>query len=195
MKTKTLIELLNKADPSGEEECCVDNKDILFLESVGSYYDGRRQTLIRDENETKYYNVKGVKITGEGTKIQIHTHSVYDFLMCNEDGVVETDNERDKERVEDFRKLMKKIDDDFALNTFVEYCEKRFNKDTLDGKLEKDDAASFWAEHPELNKEFNSIGSSILDKKYRFWDCSVSYFHPGGDEFLKYTCGYENDEY
>ncbi len=75
MKTKTLIALLQKADPSGEEECCVGNIDILDVWIEPAYWDGCLQVLKRDEN-SKGYSVIGAKITSKGKKVVIDTHSI-----------------------------------------------------------------------------------------------------------------------
>ncbi len=80
MKTKTLVQLLNEADPSGEIECCVGNVDIHFVERLPGYYDGAYQVLTRDENQKEYYNITGGKYIREGQKIQIHTLSIQDIL-------------------------------------------------------------------------------------------------------------------
>lgn len=84
MKTKKLIELLQAADATGELECCVGNVDIHFVSQEPAYYDGRLEILIRDEN-IRYYNVIGAKITGRGRKIQIHTLSIEDAMIDDPD--------------------------------------------------------------------------------------------------------------
>lgn len=79
MKTKKLIELLNEADPTGEEDVCVGNVDIHFIETLPAYYDGSAQVLIRDEN-SRYYNIIGAKYKRSGHKVQIHTLSITDAI-------------------------------------------------------------------------------------------------------------------
>jgi hypothetical protein len=80
MKTKKLIELLMKEDPSGEAECCIGNNDIHFVEIVPAYYDGRLEILNRDES-LPYYNIVGGKITSRGMKIFINPLSLADVLL------------------------------------------------------------------------------------------------------------------
>ncbi len=79
MKTKDLIAALMQSDPSGEIECCVGNRDIHFVSRGPAYYDGALQVYIRDESN----NIRGVKRTNRGKKIQIHSYSVAD-LLCND---------------------------------------------------------------------------------------------------------------
>jgi len=83
MKTKELIRQLNIADPTGEEEVCVGNADILFVESEPAYYDGHLQVLIRDTTKDPYYNVVGAKYVGKGKKVCIKYHSIESAIMEN----------------------------------------------------------------------------------------------------------------
>lgn len=71
-------------DPSGEEEVCVGNCDIHFVESMPAYYDGALQVLERDP-ECKHYNIIGAKYKRSGRKIQIHVMSITDAIS-NADG-------------------------------------------------------------------------------------------------------------
>jgi hypothetical protein len=75
MKTKKLIEILQKADPDGNLECVVDGKDIYDIEINPGYWDGPYEILERDE-ECEYYNVRGAKITTKGFKLEINTLSI-----------------------------------------------------------------------------------------------------------------------
>lgn len=67
MKSKTLIEMLQKADPTGNEEVCVGNVDIHFVETMPAYYDGTLQVLERNE-ELECYNIIGAKYRRSGVK-------------------------------------------------------------------------------------------------------------------------------
>lgn len=81
MKTKELIKKLQEADPTGEVECCVENKDIYFLNQEGAYYDGPLEVLIHDESKKdKEWSVIGAKITRVGGKVQIRTLSIEDLI-------------------------------------------------------------------------------------------------------------------
>lgn len=88
MKTKKLIELLQEADPSGEEEVCVDNIDIYFVEPKPAYWDGRLQVLKRDES-MKGYNIVGAKWISSGKKINLVTVSIKEAMIDNPDLPVE----------------------------------------------------------------------------------------------------------
>jgi len=83
MKTKDLIQLLNKADSSGEEEVCVGNHDILAVYGMPAYYDGCLQVLVRDKTKEPYYNVVGAKYVRSGVKINIQTWSIEDAIYEN----------------------------------------------------------------------------------------------------------------
>ena len=86
MKSKKLIELLQKEDPSGETEVCVysedGNVDILGLESKPGYWDGCYQILERNW-DSPYYNVIGAQYRSDGDKIMIRGHSIIDALENN----------------------------------------------------------------------------------------------------------------
>lgn len=49
MKTKDLIAELQRVDPSGEIECCIENGDIWSINVEPAYYDGRLQVFQFDE--------------------------------------------------------------------------------------------------------------------------------------------------
>lgn len=77
MKTKDLINELKKADPTGENEVVVCNKDIYFIESLPAYYDGSAEKLIFSETGDKMFPIAG-KFVRKGIKIQINTLSLQD---------------------------------------------------------------------------------------------------------------------
>lgn len=112
MKTKKLIRLLQEADPSGEEEVCVGNVDILAVYKEPAYWDGDLQKLIRDEENT-FYNVIGAEIIRNGFKIQIYTHSIKDAILDNSELPV-TGNITHKraEEIETWREEVRKIDNE-----------------------------------------------------------------------------------
>ena len=90
MKSKELIKQLQELDPLGEIEVCVGNEDIYFAERLPAYYDGRLQVLILDEKKKPYYHIDGLKITGKGDKIKLHTVSLEDILWHNKNAVIDT---------------------------------------------------------------------------------------------------------
>lgn len=110
MKTKELIRLLQIEDPTGEAECCIDNADILCVERMPAYYDGRLEVLIRDPS-LPYYNVVGAKITGSGVKVNIHRHSIEDALYDDPDlpVTVEPGGERYEIDVDEWREAGREV--------------------------------------------------------------------------------------
>jgi hypothetical protein len=119
MKTKDLINLLQKEDPSGELECCVGNEDIYLIEKLPAFYDGPLQILHRSDNPG--YNVIGATIAFNGYKIQIQTLSVQDVISnavdtdYDVDIKVDCENERAQNFIdkwyEEARQLKKETDD------------------------------------------------------------------------------------
>ena len=111
MKTKELIKQLQEADPTGETECCVDNKDIFFVDCEPSYWDGCLQILKRDHT-SKHYNVIGARYTTKGHKISIVTLSIEDAISEDPDLSIEYEGffdgcktmERYQEAVKKWRK-------------------------------------------------------------------------------------------
>lgn len=103
MKTKELVRQLQKEDPSGELEVCVDNIDILHVSREPAYYDGCQEILIRDVN-TKCYDIVGVKITSKGTKIKIHPLSIEDAIFEDPGLPVEIDTDFTNEESNQWRR-------------------------------------------------------------------------------------------
>jgi hypothetical protein len=85
MKSKELIKLLQKADPTGETEVFVDNIDIYSVYKEEMYWDGKPQLLIRDNSKLPYYNIVSGKICYRGDKISIKTLSIEDALVDHPD--------------------------------------------------------------------------------------------------------------
>lgn len=81
MKTKDVIARLQKADPSGELECCINNIDISHIDTLPAYYDGYLEVLMRDE----YDRVVGAKYVGSGKKVFIGTYTIEDVIFDHDD--------------------------------------------------------------------------------------------------------------
>lgn len=90
MKTKELIDKLQKEDPSGELEVCVGNLPIYFLEKLPAYYDGPLEMLIQDRSKDPYYNIVGYKITTKGDKLNVVVYDLDSWLTDDPDGSVDT---------------------------------------------------------------------------------------------------------
>ena len=111
MKTKELIELLQREDPSGELPVCVDGVDVYTGYSVPAYYDGRLQQLIKDETKQNCYNITGIRFLKEGSKVVLRTMSLDDVLWEDPDAVVTYDydpSEKEIQEVEDLRESIKR---------------------------------------------------------------------------------------
>ena len=119
MKTKELIKQLQALDPTGEEEVCIANSDILFIERLPAYYDGVFEVLKRDPVNTSSYNIIGVEFRSKGQKIKIVPHGIEDVLLDEPEMPVYYDSmyseEHRKDRVkqlrEQYRELNKRIED------------------------------------------------------------------------------------
>lgn len=79
MKTKELIELLQKADPDGNTDVTIGNAPISYVDRLPAYYDGRLQRIIYDANNVPRV---GVLCSG-GDKLVIHYRSISDCLSDN----------------------------------------------------------------------------------------------------------------
>lgn len=113
MKSREVIRLLQKIDPSGETEVCVGNRDIWHIYREDAYWDGRLQVLKRNETEKVFFNIAGAKITGKGEKILIRTLSIEELLFDSPDAPVEFEDasDHDKADVEEWRKEGRESED------------------------------------------------------------------------------------
>jgi hypothetical protein len=127
VKTKKLIELLQKEDPTGELEACIGNEDILSLDTVDAYYDGCLEILHRDWS-LPYYNVIGATITSKGAKVRIHTESIEDALFDEPDMPVEVidtfDEKRMADRVGHWREKAREIKDKLEAEMLIRVLQK-----------------------------------------------------------------------
>jgi len=128
MKTKRLIELLQKEDPSGEIEVSVGNQDIHYLQRLEAYWDGCLEVLKRDET-SEYYNITGAKIVSEGLKICIMPLSIEDAIMNDVNLPIEFDSDYTREHYSDvvakqrheMRSVCKKLNDEFIVKALQRY--------------------------------------------------------------------------
>lgn len=81
MQTKELIAELLRADPTGDGEVCVANKDIHFIKRDPAYYDGCLERLIKNLDG----DVISGRITAVGAKIDIVVKSIEDCILDNPD--------------------------------------------------------------------------------------------------------------
>ena len=122
MKTKDLIEQLNKEDPSGELECVVGASDIYFVQRDPMWYDGVPIILLRDKSKEPYYSIKGFKMASAGEKVVLHTMGAEDVLWDNPDCIVELGPSEEKKmgqwvfdkRIE-IKRFVKELDEEKTL--------------------------------------------------------------------------------
>ena len=130
MKTKDLIALLEKTDPTGELECNVNGSDIYFAERLPGYYDGYYEVLIHDPAKKPYYSVAGAKLTTEGEKVRIRTLSAKDALETDPKMPIEVahHNPTTKAKLESmvakWRKEEIDIKNEMESEHFAEYIEE-----------------------------------------------------------------------
>jgi hypothetical protein len=116
VKTKDLIAALQEADPTGEEQVCVGNEDIHFVQREPAYYDGALQVLKRD-TEQSCYNIVGVEYRRSGDKVQIHTLSAEWVILEDSEAPVTFDSDPPSEylieKVEGFRRKARELDEKY----------------------------------------------------------------------------------
>jgi hypothetical protein len=93
MKTKELIARLQEADPTGEEQCCIQNGDIWDISVEPAYYDGSLHVIDFDEDRRP---VKGRRFRS-GKKINLNPIYISDALEYD-NFVVEYLTEEDRKR-------------------------------------------------------------------------------------------------
>lgn len=115
MKSKDLIALLQKEDPTGEQEVVMDDgRDIFFLERIPGYWDGCYTTLIRDPAKKPYYDIIGAKYRSDGVKIKIRAMGWDDVISEDADAPVEVidcfTHKVMQQKVDQYRKECKEMD-------------------------------------------------------------------------------------
>jgi hypothetical protein len=91
MRTRDLIEALQKADPSGETPVVVDNKEVYTVERIEAFWDGVSQLHVVDESAKPYWHIASMRVTTRGSKVRLSTIGVEDFIDNFPDGRVEID--------------------------------------------------------------------------------------------------------
>lgn len=72
MKTRDLVAMLERADPTGELQVCVGGHDIHFADAVPGHFDGTYEVLVRDPGR-RGYDIVGAEIRSSGMKIVLRT--------------------------------------------------------------------------------------------------------------------------
>jgi hypothetical protein len=96
MKTRELIEHLQREDPSGELEVVAGNTPIWFVEQQPAFYDGDLQILICTSGDGK----EGYKVTDRGIKVRLHLRDLESVLMDDPDAHVDLTVLREQARAE-----------------------------------------------------------------------------------------------
>lgn len=111
MKTKNLIQELQRLDPTGEVEVVVDGADIFSTQRMPAYYDGRLGVLIRGEGGC----VEGIKFYSKGDKINLHLRSLED-VVWDQDAPGEARIEYDSLSTEEaMRAWVERVERDFKV--------------------------------------------------------------------------------
>lgn len=185
MKTKELIRLLQKHDPSGEEHVCVNNVDIRFIENAPAYWDGPQQIIIQDEKG----QISGGKYNRTGSKIQIHTSSFSTLVWDRPDFPIDY-SDLDERRQNEYKTNHNKIRDeakDFEYKLELEYFTK-FIKDCAAEIMENDEDLN------DMSKEFYDdnftpddpfpddipwLGESYHSRRIKYWSSNTKVTYNG----------------
>jgi hypothetical protein len=82
MKTKDLIALLQRVDPSGELHVCMqDNSDVYDAHKIPAFWEGRQDILVRDDSNP-FFNVQGGIVNGTGDKVILSGMSI-ETALCH----------------------------------------------------------------------------------------------------------------
>ena len=94
MKTKKVIEILQKLDPAGENEVSVCGRDIVEITMYPAYYDGALEVLERDETKSDVpeFQIVKARMVRSGVKIVINPLSIEEALLDNPEMPVEVEN-------------------------------------------------------------------------------------------------------
>lgn len=177
MKSKELIRLLQKEDPSGEVEVCVGNVDISWVGSVPAYYDGPQQVLNRNEKGKKI----GGKYCRSGNKVQIHLWAFSELIWDYKDAVIdysELDEERQKsykENHEKIRDAAKNCDYKLELENFTKWAKEKAKlliDDDDDGIVEvaKDFFDANITPYDRIPDDIPIIMESYVSRRHKQWD-------------------------
>lgn len=177
MKTKELIAMLQKEDPTGEEHVCVHNVDIRWVSNEPAYYDGAQQIFIKDEKG----RVIGGKYHRSGRKIQIHTTKFSDLLWDRHEEFVIDYSELGQDRQESYKKdheeiikKAKELDLELEIEYFVKHIKERAEKITDCAEYDVTEIAKeFYMQNFNPYMDFPAdipwTGNSYVDRRNIQW--------------------------
>lgn len=183
MKTKEVIRQLMEADPSGEEEVCVGNVDIHYIESLPAYYDGSLQVLTRDPT-SKYYNITGGKYRRSGMKVVIKTLSITDAISCAHEGekdcqidyseLSERDQVETKKAHDQLREWHRKLDIELEWDNFLGWVKEQAAKVTADTEAVEGAAKRFFSANVSPGDPYPEggvpVGHSYVSMRRMQWE-------------------------
>lgn len=175
MKTKEVIKLLQEADPTGEEEVCVNNVDIFFIEKLLAYYDGSSQVLIRNNNR-----IIGAKYKRSGWKIQIVTHSISSVVETDPDAFIDyselpTDRQEKVKIAHDkLREFVRDVDNKAEFEIFGKWVRSKAEALTEDLEDLNFLAWDFFDKNLSRKDPIKMIsGESYASSRHRQWDSTI----------------------
>lgn len=204
MKTKDLIAELQRLDPEGDTEVCVNNIDIYFLSVEHAYWDGSLQVLSRDESKKPYYNLTGGKYVRHGRKVVLHPVSIDDVVRDNpETAVVDYSElgqgaEQTKEQHEKIRQSARDLERELDRGYFVAWAKKRaagmYPEYSVDEVKEL--AESYYDANlipnaplkvlpPKKDAHGNEWWPSVVDRRESQWDDTVEIRFDGWWHLIK----------
>lgn len=191
MKTKDLIALLQDADPTGEEEVCVGNCDIFYVESLPAYYDGSLQVISREKGTEG--KIVGAKYKRQGRKIDIRTISISDLVLDYPEMPIdysELDEQRTvqlKKAHEDLRTWYRNMENKLELENFIKWAKKQALKITED--IENIEAmATRFVEKEGIKKDVpigDMKGKSYVEMRHAQWDEKYEVYLNEGFLYIK----------
>jgi hypothetical protein len=175
MKTKDLIKLLQEEDPSGEIECCVGNADIVAVEQMPAYYDGKLQILSKDEKG----RIIGAKYKGSGLKLKIKVMDICDALFSYPDLAVDY-SDLSSANAEEFKRVDDEIRDqrnaimiDLEWSYFKKWIIKK--SENMTGQLvDFQTVREFFDKHIDFSSPLlKTAKGSYVDQRLQEWDQTI----------------------
>lgn len=177
-------------DPTGEQECCIENLDIFTIDLLPAYYDGPLQVLIRDTT-CPYYNIKSAKYIVSGSKIVLRPLSITDAI-CNDTQLQIDYSNLSKPTQEQYKKSNEKtkqayieIENKCELDLFTRWAKEKAL--TISANIEKIDfvAKEFYTNNLNHKTEFppNIANKSLSynDKRLEQWNQELDLSFDGFD--------------
>lgn len=190
MKTKDLIAALQQADPSGEEECCIGNADIHFVENIPAYYDGALQILVRDPILRPYFDVVGARFVRGGRKVKIHYLTISDLVWDRPETVIdyselsEDQQKRYKENHAKIREESLKMEENLECGHFINWFKGKAIE-LIDDFEDWDMVKEFYRNNLSRNVPFpeniRTLNASYVDRRFAQWDMEFEVYFDGLD--------------